>query len=273
MRTAADYIDERGICTEGMRKFRDGYYYPVERDYFDDGHFLSRLFICGTDILNEENSLLVVPVYQVVWNRGDDPETREPLYIEKDPFRKQDLPYFLNFGFADKTFESVANGWHVREANGHSYNAAAGYSRVEDVEMLLFRGYAPSKSEWWQTCKLINDNPSANSLRDLRLIAIKYKPLPDENQKSVLKLPAEQRRQILSVVYDISTDLFPVVQEQADTVFDNLEYGMGTHKMAYILAGIRCQFSTEEEYRNLFGEWGVNQRELQRFTEEIYRKL
>lgn len=273
MRTAADYIDERGICTEGMRKFRDGYYYPVERDYFDDGHFLSRLFICGSDILNEENSLLVVPVYQVVWNRGVDPETREPLYIEKDPFRKQDLPYFLNFGFADKTFESVANGWHVRMAGGHSYNVAESYSRVEDVEIFLFRGYAPSKPEWWRACKMIKENPGIKLPRDFRLLAPKYKPSTDETQRPRLGLSAERKQQIGSIICEIGIEVFPDVIDKVDERFSNLDSYLGAQKMAYKLAGIRCQFSTEEEYWKLFAEWGVSSRELQRFTEEIYRKL
>lgn len=136
-----------------LRKLHGKMFTPVEKDYWDDGRNITRLYAPMTSAVEYINGQALMPMYLASWKEGADPKVEDCVSVERDEYRKYNVSYYEHFPNPEKTYEFLGKTWRLRE-NGWNYRYVKGDSYCEGCDRLESEGYVPSKAEWNMLCEL-----------------------------------------------------------------------------------------------------------------------
>lgn len=268
IRTVADYFDDNSFLTIGMRKIRGRYYYPIESSYYNDGFSLSRQYICGRSFLQEEHGMFWVPVYLMTWCLDADPERDAVSRLEKDPYRKYNISYHVEYNQIEyrqtvTTFEWTHSGWRMKDPNGDYWIAEFISTPNNDRKCFIEEGYQPSLGEYQAQCELkIEDRQTENFIAQLI-----HEDVALQNRSNCNNITSECFDETRNAVYELAEKVNPAQSKRFHSLYVRFDRAKTCYEVLSMQRLIRESCSSYEQYKNLFQEqWQVSAKELTEFT-------
>lgn len=271
MRTVADYFDENNFLTTGMRKIQGKYYYPIESSYYNDGFSLSRLYICGSDFLKKEHSMLWSPIYLMTWSSDADPGRDAVSQLEKDPYRKYNISYHVEYHQIEyrqtaTTFEWTRSGWRMKDPNGEYWIAKFSSNPNKDRKSFIEEGYQPSLGEYQARCEL-----EAEDRKTLHFVArLALRDAAFQNRSNRSSITSDRFGEARNAVYDLVEKVNPDQSKLLQSLYVRYDRTNTCLEILSMLRLIRESCHSYGEYEDLFQKQRqVTPKELTEFTRLI----